>query len=98
MKITDKDALERVRVILQDCSPTARTAIQDLVQKLVGGTKRPTPPPPRNMNPADLKVVDSPATVQRQAPKIYDPNKEYDANIPIDGEEAEGDWLDNWLK
>lgn len=84
-KITDKEAVDKARDILESCSPAARIAIQHLVTASI----HPTPHPPRTMKREELKII-SPT---RKAPKIYDEKKERTTSVVEDEE-----WLSQYLK
>ena len=84
MKITDKEAINQVRNILEICSPEARQAIKKLFEA------KPIAPAPRSMKREDLKLE----IPQRQSSKIYDPSKERE----YVEDTTDDNWLNNWLK
>lgn len=87
MKLTDKEAVEKVKEILKVCSPSAHK----MIQALVSPAKTPSAPLPRSM--AKEAVVAVPPE-KRNTTQIFDESKAYSG--PVDT--SDDDWLKDWIK
>lgn len=85
MKLTDKEAIDRFKTILKDCSPTAKKAIQDLL-----AIKTTTNiPAPRSIQQESLKLAEIPKT----APRVFFTDK---TTAPTDN--IDDNWLADWIQ
>ena len=85
MKITDKDAIDRVKEILKNCSPQAKKAIQALCTP----SPQIAPPPARSMKKEDIHIPPMAQTIH----KVYDATKEHAGG----SDEFDDSWLSSWL-